>query len=95
MGQYTGDSVYGRITYILRDTEFPQGIKPGYCIFSLESVYEGDTSVSLDDLVTGELKTVNPFFQEVKAGNKTFECRDYSDRDFKVGQIWILKEYEL
>jgi hypothetical protein len=92
MGQYTGDSVYGRITYILRDTDFPLGIKPGYCIFSFEPARD---IPFVEEMVVGELKTANPFFTDVGDGFKRFECRDYTDRDFQVGQVWKLREYEL
>ena len=40
------------------------------------------------------LKTVQPYFGDVKAGNKTFELRK-NDRDFKVGDIVTLREYVL
>lgn len=39
-----------------------------------------------------QLKTMTPFFEEVMAGTKTFELRK-NDRDFRVGDILILKEY--
>jgi len=40
------------------------------------------------------LKTVQPFFSEVKNGTKTFELRR-NDRDFQVGDEVILQEYDL
>lgn len=40
-----------------------------------------------------KLKTVQPFFTEVKEGKKKFELRK-NDRDFKVGDILILEEYD-
>jgi hypothetical protein len=40
-----------------------------------------------------ELKTWPEYFQEVKNGNKNFEFRD-NDRDFKVGDTVILKEWK-
>ena len=40
------------------------------------------------------LKTVQPFFSEVKKGTKTFEHR-INDRDFQVGDEVILQEYDL
>ena len=42
---------------------------------------------------THELKTINPYFQEVWDGNKTFEVR-FNDRDFQVEDFLILKEYD-
>lgn len=39
-----------------------------------------------------ELKTINPYFNEVWSGNKTFECR-LNDRDFKEGDPVLLREY--
>jgi ASC-1-like (ASCH) protein len=39
-----------------------------------------------------ELKTLQPYFNELKAGNKTFELRK-DDRGFKVGDFVLLKEY--
>lgn len=40
-----------------------------------------------------ELKTVQPFFEEVWKDNKNFEIRK-NDRDFQVGDLLILKEYD-
>ena len=40
-----------------------------------------------------ELKTVNPYFDKVWEGLKTFEVRE-NDRDFKVGDTLILKEWD-
>lgn len=39
-----------------------------------------------------KLKTWIPYYQEVKNGNKTFEIRK-NDRDFEVGDILILEEW--
>ncbi len=39
-----------------------------------------------------ELKTWNEYFEEMFIGNKTFEIRK-NDRDFKKGDILILKEW--
>jgi hypothetical protein len=39
-----------------------------------------------------ELKTVQPFFNQVKNGTKRFELRK-NDRDFMVNDILVLKEY--
>lgn len=39
------------------------------------------------------LKTVEPYFSEVWHGKKLFEVRK-NDRNFKVGQRWILAKYD-
>ena len=39
-----------------------------------------------------ELKIWPPYYRDVENGVKTFEVRKY-DRDFRVGDILILKEY--
>lgn len=39
-----------------------------------------------------ELKTIPPFFQEVKEGRKRFELRK-NDRNFQVDDWLMLKEY--
>ena len=39
-----------------------------------------------------ELKTVQPYFNDVRTGKKKFEVRK-NDRGFKVGDELILKEY--
>jgi Domain of unknown function (DUF3850) len=43
---------------------------------------------------THYLKTVQPFFFEVKKGIKTFEHRR-NDRDFQVGDEVYLQEYDM
>jgi len=43
---------------------------------------------------THYLKTVQPFFTEVKNGTKTFELRR-NNRDFQVGDEVYLQEYDL
>lgn len=40
------------------------------------------------------IKTVQPFFSQVKAGIKTFELRR-NDRDYQVGDEVILREYDM
>lgn len=40
-----------------------------------------------------ELKTLNPYFEDVWSGKKDFELRR-NDRDFKVGDRLKLLEYE-
>ncbi|GAY70610.1 hypothetical protein FMV2238Y02_03340 [Streptococcus canis] len=39
------------------------------------------------------LKCYPQYFKAVKDGTKPFECR-YNDRDFKVGDELLLREYE-
>lgn len=39
------------------------------------------------------LKTLQPFFDDVKNGSKTFELRR-NDRNFKIGDTLILEEYD-
>ncbi|MGV3293834.1 DUF3850 domain-containing protein [Streptococcus pluranimalium] len=39
------------------------------------------------------LKCYPQYFEAVKDGTKPFECR-YNDRDFKVGDELLLREYE-
>jgi len=39
-----------------------------------------------------ELKTISPYFQDVKLGVKTFEIRK-NDRFFQIGDLLRLKEY--
>jgi len=43
--------------------------------------------------MTHELKTLTQYFNEVRNGNKTFEVR-FNDRNFQVGDILILKNYD-
>ena len=40
-----------------------------------------------------ELKTIEPFFSEVRDGLKTFEVRK-DDRDFQVGDFLKLRKYD-
>lgn len=40
------------------------------------------------------VKCINPFFEDVLSGRKTFEIRR-NDRDYKVGDLMILREYNL
>ena len=40
-----------------------------------------------------ELKTIQPYFDRVWIGDKTFEIRK-NDRDFQAGDKVILKEYD-
>jgi hypothetical protein len=44
-------------------------------------------------VTTHELKTWPPYFQAVKTNRKTFEVRR-NDRDFKVGDLLHLREYD-
>ena len=39
-----------------------------------------------------DLKTIPPFFNEVKDGTKTFELRR-NDRNFRVDDVLLLREY--
>lgn len=40
-----------------------------------------------------QLKTVQPYFDDIWKNGKTFEVRK-NDRDFKVGDVLMLLEYE-
>lgn len=40
-----------------------------------------------------ELKTIHPYFRVIWEGFKPFEIRK-NDRDFKVGDILLLREYD-
>jgi len=42
--------------------------------------------------MTHELKTIQPFYDAVVSGDKTFEIRKF-DRDYKVGDFLELKEW--
>jgi len=44
--------------------------------------------------MTHELKTIQPYFDEVANGNKTFEIRKF-DRDYKVGDFLKLMEWNM
>lgn len=37
-GVVIADGILKRITYVLKDTDFPEGIKPGFCVLGLEDV---------------------------------------------------------
>lgn len=43
--------------------------------------------------MTHELKILPKYFEDVMTGKKNFEIRK-NDRDFKVGDYLLLKEYE-
>jgi uncharacterized protein YqfB (UPF0267 family) len=40
-----------------------------------------------------KLKTIPKFFNDILTGVKTFEVR-YNDRDFKVGDLLVLREFD-
>lgn len=40
------------------------------------------------------VKSWGPFFQAIKAGVKTHDLRDMKDRDYKVGDTLLLREYD-
>lgn len=42
--------------------------------------------------MTHELKTINPYFEDIYSGNKRFELRQ-NDRNFQVGDRVNLNEY--
>ena len=43
--------------------------------------------------VVHQLKTVQPYFDDIASGNKTFEVRK-NDRDFKLNDVLMLLEYD-
>ena len=44
--------------------------------------------------ITHELKIAPSYFAAVIAGDKTFEIRDNSDRDFQNGDLVVLREFD-
>lgn len=40
------------------------------------------------------VKSWSPFFKAIKAGTKTHDLRDMVDRDYKVGDTLLLREYD-
>ena len=80
-----GSVLVRQIRYILRDV--PQyGLDKDYGILELEEVYDfptGERSVH-------ELKIKEDYFFNMLEGDKNFELRKL-DRDYKVGDILILK----
>ena len=44
-------------------------------------------------MIVHELKTIQPFFERVRLGEKTSELR-LNDRDFQSGDTLILKEFD-
>lgn len=46
-----------------------------------------------DKITIHELKTINPHFENLRCGVKKFEVR-LNDRNFKVGDILTLREWE-
>jgi hypothetical protein len=68
----------------------------GKWVYQLNGLFEkqladGSKEYSVIETVH-ELKTWPEYFQEVENGNKTFELRK-NDRDYKVGNILILREW--
>ena len=55
-------------------------------------VYDIDYQL-LREIKMHQLKILPKYFEDVQAGKKNFEIRE-TDRDFKVGDILVLKEYE-
>lgn len=45
-------------------------------------------------LVTHKLKSWSPFFQAFKRGDKRHDLRDDTDRNFKVGELILLEDYD-
>jgi hypothetical protein len=46
----------------------------------------------MSEIKIHELKTVQPYFDHVSSGRKNFDLRK-NDRDFRVGDVLALKEY--
>jgi ASC-1-like (ASCH) protein len=42
--------------------------------------------------MTHRVKTLQPYFNDVKVGHKTFELR-MNDRDYQVGDVLLLEEW--
>ena len=49
--------------------------------------------IEMNSNTTHYLKTWQPFWDDIASGKKTFEIRKH-DRDFKIGDILILQEYD-
>ena len=43
-------------------------------------------------MATHFLKTINPFFQQLWDGKKTFEIR-FNDRNYQIDDVLVLQEY--
>lgn len=41
-----------------------------------------------------ELKTINPYFDDLFYGRKQFEVRFNDDRNFQIGDYLVLREYD-
>lgn len=41
-----------------------------------------------------KVKSWTKYFQEIKAGSKKHDMRDRTERDYKVGTILLLEEYD-
>ena len=46
----------------------------------------------MSETKTHELKTIPPYFEQIRRGIKKFELRK-NDRDYRVGDVLVLKEY--
>ena len=59
----------------------------------MEQIYRQRDELLKGDKMKHELKILPKWFEDVKHQKKTFEIRR-ADRDFKVGDTLVLKEYE-
>lgn len=56
-----------------------------------------DVNLPPDVVLTGKVHTVKSwthFYQAIKASNKTHDMRDMKDRDYCVGDILLLREFD-
>ena len=51
------------------------------------------SNIEQDARAVHELKTIQPYFDAVEVGSKTFEFRK-NDRDFQEGDTVVLREYD-
>ncbi len=64
-----------------------------YCSGCNLKEYRRRNSMVIRKSETHELKNINPYFNDLWNGFKTFEVR-FDDRDFRVGDILHLREYD-